>query len=356
MDYDNKDIYNIDSNINNRFINKIDENNLESDLDIKNPDFVDNFNRLIEESHLKWKSKIKENPNYPNEYIEEINIPNKYKKSTLTNSNKQSNNITNIFKEPPSWKYPSFYGKEFDKFKILKHQKYLNNWEIYRINLNDKSYYKEAKELKEGKKHFKSNNYYGKEFSSDKDVYKNLMELGYKDLRYDNVVEKNKQNAKSNYSRSSNILMSNKSIKSGIKLSNSRNNIKELHTIDEENIKNNNNNKNNNNKNNVSSPTNCKLINTFIRQNIDNYASNKKLEEEVYNYKHSKPPIELNNWKYSKEIGDYFSTPKIDKVYAFKIPLKSEFKNKKPFLVTKQHGDYFNKIDLSSEYNKYMIK
>lgn len=92
---------------------------LNDDINPDNPDFVDNFNRLIEESHNRWLEKCKSNPNYPNEEKE--------KPQTKVKKYKP---MGNIFKEPPSWKPPNFYGKEFDELKILKHQRNMNNWEI----------------------------------------------------------------------------------------------------------------------------------------------------------------------------------------------------------------------------------
>lgn len=92
---------------------------LDEELDPEHPNFVDNFNKLVEESHKRWLEKIKENPNYPEE--EENTSSRKKTKKKL---------MENIFKEHPTWKPPFVYGKEFDKFKRLIHERQMTNWEI----------------------------------------------------------------------------------------------------------------------------------------------------------------------------------------------------------------------------------
>ena len=154
-------------------------------------------------------------------------------------------------------------------------------------------------------------------------------------------------------------MLSNKSVRSEIKLTGSR---KDFNQVDmsgsNSNVEGNYNTSpyNISNKDSKNSPSKQKLIDRFIKQNKDKYKNMKNFEEEVYKYRHSKPPVELNDWKFNKVYGDYFSSPKVDKVYSYKQPLKETFKNKMPFLRTKVNGDYFNKIDLSSEYDKYIIK
>lgn len=94
---------------------------LEDYISPENPDFVDNFNQLIEDSHKRWSEKIKHQPNFPNEEPKEDKLKKKKKKP-----------MENIFKDPPAWRAPNGYGYEFDKLKILKHEKILSNWEIVR--------------------------------------------------------------------------------------------------------------------------------------------------------------------------------------------------------------------------------
>lgn len=92
-------------------------------INFNNPDFVDNFNKLIEDSHLRWMEKIKTDPDYPNKEEQKQENKNKNKKAVLEN----------IFKEQKPWIPPFVYGKEFDKLKILKHRKNMNDWEIVRF-------------------------------------------------------------------------------------------------------------------------------------------------------------------------------------------------------------------------------
>jgi hypothetical protein len=96
--------------------------NLENYINPENKDFVDNFNQLIEDSHNRWLEKIKSNPNYPNdesESNEKINTKKKHKKP-----------MEDIFKDPPSWKPPFNYPKEFDKLKILRHKTQMTDTEL----------------------------------------------------------------------------------------------------------------------------------------------------------------------------------------------------------------------------------
>lgn len=98
------------------------------------------------------------------------------------------------------------------------------------------------------------------------------------------------------------------------------------------------------------------IINKFINNNNSKIAESIKIDDQIYQYKHSKPPVELNTWKTIHQIGDYFSTPKADEVHSFKISLKEKFKNQNPFKRPKIYGEYFNKIDLTQEFEKYSIK
>ena len=79
--------------------------------------------------------------------------------------------------------------------------------------------------------------------------------------------------------------------------------------------------------------------------------NNKKMENALRNnennffiYTHSKPPLELNKWKFSNHIIYEFSTPKLDKVYSFRVEKKPQPNYlTKPFRRPKIDGDYFDK-------------
>lgn len=234
---------------------------LDKYLNPDNEDFVDNFNKLIEESYIRSKT-------HENSASKDSQSQNRSK----TQIKKKAFN-SNIFKDPPSWKPTKFYGEEFDKLKILKNKHCMDNWEIYRINLVERSYAKQQ----QGKDSFKLPNIYGKEFG-DSDYNKSL------------------------------------------------------------------------------SPQGVKLISRFINENKARELSSKRLEEAIYKYKHSKPEIDYNPWKITKQIGNYFSSPAADQVHSYKISPKVKFANPHPFKRTKIDGDYFNKIDLTCEFEKYAIK
>lgn len=235
---------------------------LESELDPNNPDFVDNFNKIVEEAYQRWKDKVKLNPNYPNDEDNAEVVESKKKKKKA---------LENIFKDPPPFKPANFYGGEFEKLKILKHGKEPTNWDIARVHLIERSYFKENKNTKD----IRYTNANGREFG---EKLVQLSDVGR------NIIDK------------------------------------------------------------------------FVLDNQNREKSAKRWEDEIDKYKHSKPPVICNPWKYTHQIGDYFSSPKADKVHMFSKPLKEKLANPRPFLRTKVEGDYFNKIDLSCEYDKYKVK
>lgn len=235
---------------------------LESELDPTNPEFVDNFNKMIEESNQRWKNKIKSNPNYLNE--EESGDPNALIK-------KKKKVPQDIFKDPAPFKPANFYGSEFEKLKILKHGKVTTDWDLARVHLIERSYFKGTDKIKD----IQYNGIHGREF-------------GEKDLpltRYGS-----------------------------------------------------------------------KVLSKFINDNEKRVQSARRLDEDIDKYRHSKPPIVCNPWKYSSQLGNAFSTPAADKFHKFNKSPKNTKGNKKPFLRTKIDGDYFNNIDLSCEFDKYSIK
>ena len=84
---------------------------------------------------------------------------------------------------------------------------------------------------------------------------------------------------------------------------------------------------------------------------LNSIKENKKVENALINnennffaYLHSKPPLELNTWKFSNHIIKQFSVPELDKIYSFKVdkPKKPKYMTK-PFRRPKIYGDYFDK-------------
>jgi hypothetical protein len=95
-----------------------------------------------------------------------------------------------------------------------------------------------------------------------------------------------------------------------------------------------------------------KMIKKFIDENNKKEQDLKHQEEAYYKYKHSKPPVEYNSWKYTNTVGKEFSVIPADKIHSYKKELK-DTRVKKPFYRPSEYGDYFSKIDLSSEFDKF---
>ena len=92
------------------------------------------------------------------------------------------------------------------------------------------------------------------------------------------------------------------------------------------------------------SPSGKKLINEFITEHNKYEDKVKDDEEQLYIYKHSKPPVNWNKWKFSNHVIEEFSKPKVDEVYAFKEPVKMKYQyTVDPFRRPKDQGDYFDK-------------
>ena len=86
------------------------------------------------------------------------------------------------------------------------------------------------------------------------------------------------------------------------------------------------------------------IITTFINQYEKNEQRKRDEEERLYKYKHSKPPLRLNPWKYSNHVIGEFSRPKIDDVYTPKEKIKPKYQyTVDPFRRPGDHGDYFDK-------------
>ena len=87
-----------------------------------------------------------------------------------------------------------------------------------------------------------------------------------------------------------------------------------------------------------------KTLTKFIENNKMIEKELRANEENFFKYLHSKPPLNLNNWKFSNHIMEYFSVPKLDKVYSFRIDKSPKPKYMtKPFRRPKIDGDYFDK-------------
>jgi hypothetical protein len=85
------------------------------------------------------------------------------------------------------------------------------------------------------------------------------------------------------------------------------------------------------------------IIEKFITENKTMEKLLTQKEEDLYNFKRTKPELTLNSWKfnnhYSKELGKF----KIDDVYFFKKEPKPNYLIKTPFKIPKKDGDYFEK-------------
>ena len=87
-----------------------------------------------------------------------------------------------------------------------------------------------------------------------------------------------------------------------------------------------------------------KTIKKFMEQNKEKENFLKENDNNVFKYMHSKPPLNLNKWKYGNHIIEYFSIPHLDKVYSFRVDTKPDPEYMtKPFRRPKDDGDYFDK-------------
>ena len=86
------------------------------------------------------------------------------------------------------------------------------------------------------------------------------------------------------------------------------------------------------------------LMSKFMNNNKKTENDLRNNENNFFIYTHSKPPLELNKWKFSNHIINEFSTPKLDKVYSFRVEKKPQPNYMtKPFRRPKIDGDYFDK-------------
>ena len=87
-----------------------------------------------------------------------------------------------------------------------------------------------------------------------------------------------------------------------------------------------------------------KMINRFKREHMRKIKRKKKKtkEEELLEYRHSKPPLCLNPWKPANHVITEFSILPADKVHSFIVEKKNKnFLVQEPFRIPKKDGDYF---------------
>ena len=85
-----------------------------------------------------------------------------------------------------------------------------------------------------------------------------------------------------------------------------------------------------------------KKINRFKRENSMREKIMKTKEEELLEYRHSKPPLCLNPWKPANHVITEFSILPADKVHSFRVETKkTDFLVQEPVRIPKKDGDYF---------------
>ena len=91
-------------------------------------------------------------------------------------------------------------------------------------------------------------------------------------------------------------------------------------------------------------PKGKKLIKLFINDHDKKEQKQKMEEEELYVFKHSKPPLNLNPWKFSNHVIEEFSRPKADEIYGYREKKKVKYAyTVDPFRRLKDQGDLFDK-------------
>ena len=84
-----------------------------------------------------------------------------------------------------------------------------------------------------------------------------------------------------------------------------------------------------------------KLIQKFIKENAHRERTLRKKEDELWEYRHSKPPLSINPWKPANHVITEFSVPPGDKIHSFRVEKKKPYLIKEPFRIPKKDGDYF---------------
>jgi len=85
------------------------------------------------------------------------------------------------------------------------------------------------------------------------------------------------------------------------------------------------------------------IINNFINDNKKKEELIKQKEQDIENYKKSRPSPVLNKWKFNDFYSKEFEKLKVDDAYYFKQDPKPNYFIKQPFKIPKKDGDYFEK-------------
>ena len=92
------------------------------------------------------------------------------------------------------------------------------------------------------------------------------------------------------------------------------------------------------------SPSGKNLIKLFMSDYNKKEQKQKMKEEQLYAFKHSKPPVDLNPWKFSNHVIEEFSRPKVDEIYGYKEKKKTKYAyTVDPFRRPKEQGDLFDR-------------
>jgi hypothetical protein len=85
------------------------------------------------------------------------------------------------------------------------------------------------------------------------------------------------------------------------------------------------------------------IISKFIKENEKKQTILKQKEDEIENYRHSKPSVQYNPWKSSNHVITEFSKFPGDKIHSFKEEKKDDNYLQGPFKIPKKTGDFFEK-------------
>ena len=87
-----------------------------------------------------------------------------------------------------------------------------------------------------------------------------------------------------------------------------------------------------------------RVILKFLKDNEKREKIIKEKEDFIYKYYYSRPPVDINPWRFSNHIIKEFSKSPVDKVHFFSHPLEPipKYLNK-PFRRPKENGDYFDR-------------
>ena len=84
-----------------------------------------------------------------------------------------------------------------------------------------------------------------------------------------------------------------------------------------------------------------KMIDKFIKDNLNIEKKLRENEENIWKYKHSKPPLNLNPWKPANHQIKEFSIFPGDKIHLFKVNKPKKFLITEPYRIPKKDPDYF---------------